>query len=75
MARLLKTPAFEFLIPGIIPLVPGFVAYTTLRYIVEGNLYQALNNGIKTISICGGIAFGIMLSTTIFKFSNNVKRR
>ncbi|PYG86991.1 uncharacterized membrane protein YjjB (DUF3815 family) [Ruminiclostridium sufflavum DSM 19573] len=67
LARIIKTPAFGFLIPGIFPLVPGFKAYTTLRYIVENNLSEALNKGILTLAVAGSIGFGIMLSTAIFK--------
>jgi uncharacterized membrane protein YjjB (DUF3815 family) len=75
MARIFKTPAFGFLIPGIFPLVPGFTAYTTLRYIVENNLSEALNKGIQTIAVGGSIAFGIMLSTAIFKFISKIKKK
>ncbi|MHB8064485.1 MAG: threonine/serine exporter family protein [Ruminiclostridium sp.] len=75
MARVFKTPAFGFLIPGIFPLVPGFTAYTTLRYIVESNFSEALNKGIQTIAVGGSIAFGIMLSTAIFKFISRLKKQ
>jgi len=75
MARILKTPAFGFLIPGIFPLVPGFSAYTTLRFIVENKLYEAVNKGIQTMAVGGSIGFGIMLSTAVFKFISKVKKR
>lgn len=75
MARILKTPAFGFLIPGIFPLVPGFSAYTTLRFIVENKLYEAVDKGIQTVGIGGSIGFGIMLSTAVFKFLSKVKRK
>ncbi len=75
LARILKTPAFGFLIPGIFPLVPGFAAYTTLRYIVENNLNDAFNKGIQTIAVGGSIGFGIMLSTAIFKFISMKKSK
>lgn len=75
MARKQKTPAFEFLIPGIFPLVPGFTAYTALRYIAESNMTQALNKGILAVAVGGSIGFGIMLSTTIFKFITKIRKR
>ena len=75
LARIIKTPAFGFLIPGIFPLVPGFMAYTTLRYIVENNLNAALNKGIQTIAVAGSIGFGIMLSTAMFKLIFKQKKR
>lgn len=75
LARKLKTPAFGFLIPGIFPLVPGVIAYNTLRNIVDNNFSEALNKGILTIAIGGGIGFGIMLSTAIFKFISKIRKR
>lgn len=67
LARIIKTPAFSFLIPGIFPLVPGFKAYTALKHIVQNNLSDALTTGILTLAVAGSIAFGIMLSTAMFK--------
>jgi len=75
LARILKTPAFGFLIPGIFPLVPGFTAYTTLRFIVESNFSEALNKGIQTLAVGGSIGFGIMLSTAIFKFISRIRKK
>ena len=75
LARIIKTPTFGFLIPGIFPLVPGFTAYTTLRYIVENNLSEAFNKGVQTVAVGGSIGFGIMLSTTIFRFISRIKKK
>lgn len=75
MARIFKTPAFEFLIPGIFPLVPGFMAYTTLRLIVENNVSKAFNMGIQTLAVGGSIGFGIMLSTALFKLIYKIRKK
>lgn len=75
LARKLKTPAFEFLIPGIFPLVPGFTAYTALRHIVESNMSEAFSKGILALAVGGSIGFGIMLSTAIFKFITKVRKK
>lgn len=75
MARKMKTPAFGFLIPGIFPLVPGFMAYTTLRFIVDNNLSLAFNKGVQTLAVGGAIGFGVMLSTAIFKFFTKLRNR
>ncbi|MDF2986451.1 MAG: hypothetical protein K0R50_1961 [Eubacterium sp.] len=74
LARKLKTPAFEFLIPGIFPLVPGFTAYTSLRFLVENNTSQAFSKGVLALAVGGSIGFGIMLSTTIFKFFTKIRK-
>jgi uncharacterized membrane protein YjjB (DUF3815 family) len=68
MARKLKTPAIELSIPGIFPLVPGITAYYTISYIVEQNYAVASSKGLQTIAASGAIGFGIMLSTTTFRF-------
>ena len=68
MARKLKTPGIEFSIPGIFPLVPGITAYYTISYIVDQNYSLAYSKGLQTIAAGGAIGFGIMLSTTTFRF-------
>lgn len=68
MARRLKTPAIEFSIPGIFPLVPGITAYNTISLIVEQNYPLALSKAMETLGAGGAIAFGIMLSSTTFRF-------
>lgn len=72
MARKLKTPAIEFSIPGIFPLVPGITAYKTINYIVQQNYSRASSEGMETIAIGGSIAFGIMISSTIFHFISKI---
>ena len=72
MARKLKTPAIEFSIPGIFPLVPGITAYHTINYIVQKNYSEAASKGMQTLAMGGAIAFGIMLSSTVFPFISKV---
>lgn len=68
MARKLKTPAMQFSIPGIFPLVPGITAYYAINSIVEQNYNLAYSKGLQTIAVGGAIAFGIMLSSTTIRF-------
>lgn len=72
MARKLKTPAMEFSIPGIFPLVPGITAYTTIRLIVEQNYSAASSKGMQTLAVAGAVGFGIMLSSTTYRFISKV---
>lgn len=72
MARIIKTPASMFYVPGIFPLVPGITAYSTIIAIVQVNFPVALNKGILTLAIGGAIAFGIMLSSTIIRLISNI---
>ena len=73
MARKLKTPAIEFSIPGIFPLVPGINAYYTIKYLVDQNYSLAYAKGTQTIAVGGAIGFGIMLSATTFRFVKFIK--
>ena len=67
LARLLRNPATIFVIPGFFPLVPGREAYTTMRYLVEGQYEPALAMGMQTVLTAGAIAFGIFVSITIYR--------
>lgn len=73
MARKLKTPAIEFSIPGIFPLVPGITAYQTISCIVNHNYTQGFSKGMLTLGVGGAIGFGLMLSSTSFRFMSRIK--
>ena len=66
-ARRLKSPMIVFIVSGIIPLVPGGLAYNTLRYFVEQNYTLGLETGIRAFLISGAIAMGIVFSEVIFQ--------
>lgn len=72
MARIKKTPASMFYVPGIFPLVPGITAYNALNYAVQGYIDLSIREAGLALSIGGAIAFGIMLSFTIIKFINKL---
>ncbi|AVP62139.1 MULTISPECIES: threonine/serine exporter family protein [Clostridium] len=72
MARKLKTPAMQFSIPGIFPLVPGITAYYAINSIVEQNYALAYSKGFQTVAVGGAIAFGIMLSSTTVRFITKI---
>lgn len=59
-ARKLKNPSTIFVIPGIIPLVPGAYSYRTVLAIIQGNNKQAFQYGLQTIGIALAIAAGLM---------------
>ena len=43
MSRRYKRPVIIFIVPGIIPLVPGGTAYEATRYLVSNDYTQAVN--------------------------------
>ncbi len=69
LARLLRKPATIFVIPGFFPLVPGREAYTTMRWLVEGQYGEAMAMGVQTLLIAGAIAFGIFVSITVYRLA------
>ena len=63
---MIKAPATVFLIPSIIPLVPGGRLYYTMRAIVDGDADSAKIYAMETIVIALGIAVGIVVISLVF---------
>ena len=61
MAKLLKTPATLFVIPAIIPLVPGGSLFYTMSYAVHRDLANARVYGTQTLETALAIAAGISI--------------
>ena len=59
MAKALKTPATLFVVPAIIPLVPGGSLYYTMRYAVQRDMANARVYGTRTLESALAIAAGI----------------
>lgn len=62
-ARMFRVPVLVIAVPGIIPLVPGAGAYSTMLALVKGDFIGALTNGTATLFAAGAIAVGIALAT------------
>ena len=69
-ARLNKSPATVFIIPGIIPLVPGVPAYNTMLYLIKEEYLEGIKTGIDTLLIGGAIAFAIAITGTAARYYN-----
>ena len=59
MAKALKTPATLFVVPAIIPLVPGGSLYYTMSYAVHRDMANARIYGTRTLESALAIAAGI----------------
>lgn len=70
-AKLYKTPIIVFNVPGIIPLVPGGMAYDAMRNVVLNQYDTAVQLAVKAFMISGAIAIGLVFSEVI----NQVIRR
>ncbi|MBM4765046.1 threonine/serine exporter family protein [Bacillus sp. B15-48] len=64
-AKHYKMPMIIFSVAGIIPLVPGGLAYDTMRNIVENNYNTAVSLGVRAMMISGAIAVGLVFSEVI----------
>lgn len=64
-ARIYKMPVIIFSVAGIIPLVPGGLAYDAMRRFVENNYNAALELAAQAFLISGSIAIGLVLSEVL----------
>lgn len=65
LAKFYKTPVIIFSVAGIIPLVPGGLAYDAMRNFVENDYNAALGSAAKVLMLAGSIAFGLVFSEVI----------
>lgn len=73
LAKLYKTPVIIFSVAGIIPLVPGGLAYETMRYFVENNYNSAIASAAKVLLLSGAIAFGLVFAEVINQVIRKIK--
>ncbi len=64
-AKIFKLPIIIFNISGIIPLVPGGLAYNAMRHFVENDYATALELSAEVALLAGGIAIGLMFSEVV----------
>ncbi len=72
-ARIMKEPTTIFIVPSIIPLVPGSDLYYTMLALIESHLASAAELGVQTLFIAGAIAFGLVVEGSLFKIFTNLK--
>lgn len=76
MARVRKYPAISYLVVSIFPLIPGAGAYYTMRYALQSEMVQFVNQGMHTAAIAGIMAISILLvSTSVRLFTTWKKMR
>lgn len=64
-AKKYKTPIIIFNVAGIIPLVPGGMAYDAMRNFVENDYNVAISLAAKAFLISGSIALGIVFAEVV----------
>lgn len=66
-ARILKAPVTTFLIPSILPTVPGVGMYRIVYYMIIGDMETSGYYLTYVLQIAGMIAIGIFIIETIFR--------
>lgn len=74
-ARLTKAPVPVYLMPCIIPLVPGGMLYETMSRFVGGAYAEAGAYGLLTLKVAVGIAGGIIASSVLVMLYRYVQNR
>lgn len=64
-ARFFQKPIIVFTVSGIIPLVPGGIAYNAMRHFVENDYNTAIQLSTQVMLLAGGIAIGLMFSEVL----------
>lgn len=66
-AKVYRTPIIIFSVAGIIPLVPGGIAYDAMRNFVENDYNMAIQLAARAFMISGAIAVGLVISEVIYQ--------
>lgn len=66
MARMVKTPATLFLVPSVVPMLPGGYLYYAMLHAVSGNWEMFLDRGALTLASAAAIAIGMVAGTSLF---------
>lgn len=64
-AKFYKSPIIIYVVSGIIPLVPGGLAYDAMRNFVINDYNVALQHAAKVFMLSGAIAMGLAFSEVI----------
>jgi uncharacterized membrane protein YjjB (DUF3815 family) len=73
-SKLYKTPIIVFSVSGIIPLVPGGLAYDAMRNVVEDNYDIAVQLAVKSFMLSGAIAIGLIFSEVVNQIIRKTER-
>lgn len=74
-ARFYKTPILIFTVGGIIPLVPGGLAYDAMRHFVQNDYNGAVSLAAKVLLLSIAIAIGLVASEVANQFIKKLPDR
>lgn len=64
-SRKMKIPMLIFIVPSLVPLVPGGPSYLAVREFVLGNLSQGVHYVTVVVVTAGAIAAGFMMTSLV----------
>lgn len=70
-----KVPVTVFSVSGIIPLVPGGMAYDAMLNVVQNDYQAAVQLGAKAFMLSGAIAVGLVFSEVINQLVKRIRTR
>ena len=73
LARWLKAPATLFLIPALVPMIPGSTLYYAMSAAVRQDWILARDFGAQTAQYALGIAIGISLVWALWEMARNLR--
>lgn len=73
LSRVLKTPTTTFIIPSLIPLIPGGSLYYTMSSAFDGNFDIFLTNAISTLLLALALALGVCMAIAGTRFVMRIK--
>lgn len=74
MAVLRRKPSTIFLIPSIIPFVPGGIVFRSMSAWLDGRQNDFLTQGRYAITVAAALAMGIIIGISIMRLQRNIKR-
>ena len=74
-ARVLKTPTTSFLVPAVIPLVPGGSLYYTMNHALNTQWQPFISRAFYTLQLALCIAVGIIAVTTLTRIIMMIVRK
>lgn len=75
LAVIIKNPATVYLLPGLLPLVPGGGIFFMMRAAVQGDLSASIHNGYTTLVAAGAIALGIAMASSIARIASLIVKK
>lgn len=67
LARVKKAPVTVFLIPGILPSVPGAAIYRAVSYLIRNDSVLSTRYLVETLQVAGAIAMAVFIVDSFFR--------